>query len=204
MQNKTLATVFLILSVIGTTQAHASEKYETKTKLSPISKVMAKDLIANQIGNIKLNDMSTNGLEPDNRQYFKISTLSETYYIISTTRNSPRDYPPTCAVLLFNQAKNFVSIADTVGPNNDKRPWTCESTEAISLADYYTDGSIKIIVLYLATAPSSERTIVPVILKLDFNVPSLVIDEALTSIFDNKDIKTIKAARSLLNKHKGK
>lgn len=204
MQNKTLATLFMILSFISVTQANASEKHETKAKVSLISKVLAKDLIANHIGNIKLKDMNTNGLEPDNGQHFKISTQSTTNYIMSSTRNSPRDYPPTCAVLLFNQSKNFVSIVDTVGPNNDKRPWTCESTEAISFSDYYPDGCLKIIALYLATAPSSERSIVPVVLKLDFNKPSLVIDEALTSIFDDKDIKTIKAARSILNKQKGK
>jgi hypothetical protein len=121
-------------------------------------------------------------------------------YFISSTHSTPIDYPPTCTALLFNESKILIGSIDVLGPKNDIRPWTCESTAALSFLDYYPDGSLKILALYLATALSSERFTVPVVIKLDYNKPSFSIDEALTGKFDGIEIETIKAARSIINK----
>jgi len=191
----------MVLAFLMSVQVFAAENIKSKAKVSPVALDIAKQIILDQRAKIRLKDMSTNKIEPDNGQNFKIDVLGKEFYVLSATRNSPQDYPPTCAILLFDESKKFINIVDAVGPNDDKRPWTCEGTEAMSFADYYQDGSLKIIALYLATAPSSERSIVPVVLKFDTKIPSLKIDEKLTSLFDDRDITTIKAARNLLKKH---
>ncbi len=61
---------------------------------------------------------------------------------------------------------------------------------------------MKIIAIYLATPPSNEYFHLPVIMKLDFNKPSLEIDEALTQMLEGADVNTIQEVRSYLKKHK--
>jgi hypothetical protein len=200
MQNRILTTVILVFILFASSTSIASNTNKPKIKTYPISDATAKIIIKNQTLKINLNDMRTNNLEPDSGQSFKVIINSRAFFIISTTRNSPQDYPPTCALLLFNDEMKFVSLVDTVGPGNDKRPWTCEGVEAISFSDLYLDGSLKIISLYLATAPSSERSIVPVVLRFDYHNLYLTIDDAITDKLENIDVDSIRKIRSFLNK----
>jgi len=193
MQNKILALLFIV--VICSTQSFAAGKI-TKAKINPISTEMAKELISNQTDNIKRNNISPIGIKPDNNQCFRISMQSRDYYIVSTLRYSQR---PTCAVLLFNESKELVNLIDTVNPDNDEKPWLCDHAKAMSFLDYYPDGGLKIIALYIATAPSSDRFTDTIIIKLDFKKPSLSIDEFLTSKFNADNyVETIKDARKVL------
>jgi hypothetical protein len=159
----------------------------------------AKKLIISERAKLLKFRVEASNIEPDSDQSFRLKTKERTLYIVSSTRNSPMDVPPTCSALLFNDAKELISLIDTVGPNAERRPWTCDNTKALSFSDNYPDGSLKIIGLYLATAPSSEHFIVPVVLKLSFIIPSLIIDEGLTNLFDDKEINTIKRARQIIN-----
>jgi hypothetical protein len=191
-------SIFLCLLVCCTAKSSAQEKNKTKIKVASINIETAKELIANQIGKIKIDALSKQGPTPDNNQFFEITAQSKKFYIISSIRSLPPD--STCAILLFNESKEIIGAVDVIGPKDDKRFWMCTNTEAMSFSDYYPNGNIKIVALYLATAPSTERFIVPVVLKMDLKNASLSIDEELTKKFDDVDIKTLKEARSILNK----
>ncbi|MDA8140069.1 MAG: hypothetical protein M0036_15580 [Desulfobacteraceae bacterium] len=198
------ATICLLLFILFwcTADLSEAETKNSKIKISSISKELAKKLIDDQISKTKLKNLNDDTLKPDDNQNFQIHYQTKNYYLISSIRYLPPD--STCSVLLFDDSKNIVDAIDVLGPKDDKRFWMCTYIEAISFSDYYPDGSLKIIALYLATPPSSEHFTLPIVLKMDLNKPSLTIDEELTSKFEDSDIKTIKEARSLLNKQKDK
>lgn len=185
------------------TNASATEKPINKVMVNSISISMAKDLISNQLGKIKLDLIGVSRIEPDeNNQSFKLSIYSKIFYIISTKRPSRTDqnYPLTCALLLFNESKELVSGVDTLGENLEASPWYCDGAEAMSFLDYYPDGNLKIIALYNGTPPSNEHFIDPIVIKLDVNKATLAIDKGLTDFLEEKypAAKTIKAVRAAL------
>ncbi len=173
-----------------------------KAHVTAVNVSMAKKLIVNHTNTHRNKD--TKGLEPSDNQSFKISINKKTFYIVPSIRNSPEDDPSICSVLLFNDNNASVSAIDTLGIAGSIRPWACDDIEAMSFMDYYHDGNIKIIALYSATAPSSDQLNVPVVLKLDINTPSLVIDEYLTNKLKGKHVNSIKSARRLLKKNSEK
>jgi hypothetical protein len=190
--------VLLSIFLVNTSQVFALDK----TNVTAVNAAMVKKLIANHMDNQR--NINTKGLEPSDNQSFKISINKKTFYIVSSIRNSPEDDPSICTVLLFNENKTSVSAIDTLGIAGSKRPWACDDIEAMSFMDYYKDGNLKIIALYSATAPSSDQLNVPVVLKLDINTPSLVVDEYLTNKIKGKQVNSIKSARSLLKKYSEK
>jgi hypothetical protein len=196
MYNK-VSIIFLIISTICINRAFAGNA--AKIEVTSISMTAAKKLIVSERAKLMKFRVEASSIEPDRGQSFQLKTQERTLYIVSSTRSSSMDVPPTCSALLFNETKALISLIDTVGPNDDRRPWTCDNTKALSFSDNYPDGSLKIIVLYHATAPSSDRFIVPVVLKLSFIIPSLIIDEDLTNLFDDKEINSIKKARQIIN-----
>ena len=185
-------------------QAFALESPTHKATVKPIDETLAKKLIRENTGKINLKNLTgADNIEPE--QSFKININSKDFYIISAHRKTPSDNNLfTCSVLLFDRFSMIKSSFDTMGNDDEKRPWYCDYVEALSFKDYYLDGSLKIIGLYRGTPPSSEHFILPVIMKLDFNKPSLVIDEELTSKLDGLDIDSIQGVRSYLKKHSEK
>jgi len=202
MQNKIvmLITMFCIFFSI---QAFALENPTSKINVKPIDECMAKKLINSQTDDLK-NVGVFHDIEPD-KQSFKINIKSNVFYIISGTRESKiRTNLHRCAILFFDEEEKIKGAISTVAPQDDESFWTCDGTAAMSFKDYYPDGSPKVIVLYNVTPPSNERFILPVILKLDLNKPSLKIDEALTRKLEDADVNTIQEVRSYLKKHEKK
>ncbi len=200
MRNKII--IFTFFYIIISLKAFAVEQANNKIKVKPMSVATVNKLIKDQIDTIKLKDVNiVNDIEPD--QSFEINTKYKVYYIIAGNRDSNDDLRNfnTCSILLFDKSGAIKSVLNTVGPENKKRPWACDYIEAMSFRDYYPDGSSKVIVLYNVTPPSNERFMLPVILKLDFNKPSLEIDEILTGKLRRADVNTIQEVRSYLKKH---
>jgi PAAR motif len=175
-----------------------------KAIVKPIVVAEAEKLVVKSPDEIATLIKTKNRVELYNGQFFKVTKQSRAFYIISGKRNSADDNPTTCTVLLFDQSGTVKSVFDVVGPDDEKRFWYCDYVEAMSFKDYYPDGSLKIIGMYRGTAPSSEHFILPVIMKLDFNTPSLKIDEELTSKLEDTDVKTIQGVRSYFKKHEKK
>jgi hypothetical protein len=181
-------------------QAFAFGNKPIKAIVKPVDETMAKSLIMSHPANINLKCLKDpNSITPD--QSFKISILSKVFYIISAQRETPSNNDLfTCSVLLFDESGAVKSAFDTVGNDERNRPWFCDHIEAMSFKDYYPDGSLQIIALYLSTPPSSERFMLPVIMKLDFDKASLKIDETLTHKVEDADVNTIQEVRSYLRK----
>ncbi|MBT1070827.1 hypothetical protein [Pelotalea chapellei] len=196
--------IFTLVSILNCLNVLAIENPPIKAKVNPIDETIAKKFIRNNAGHINLKNLKSSvNIEPE--QSFKINIRSKDIYIVSAHRRTPSDDNLfTCSVLLFDQSGVIKSAFDTMGNDDEKRPWYCDYVEAMSFKDYYLDGSLKIIGLYRGTAPSSEHFILPVIMKLNFNKPSLEIDEELTSKLEDADVTTIQGVRSYLKKHEKK
>ncbi len=203
MQNK-IVILLTMVCIFFSSQVFALENLTSKPKLNPISATMAKKLIRDHSGNINLKHLKgADNIEPE--QSFEISINSKRLYVISAHRKTPSDDNLfTCSVLLFDQSGAIKSAFDTMGNDDENRPWYCDYVEAMSFKDYYPDGSLKIVGMYRGTPPSSEHFILPIIMKLDFNKPSLEIDETLTRKLEDADVKTIQGIRSYLRKHEKK
>lgn len=180
--------------------AFAFNNMTSKAKVKPITESMAKKLIRNHKGKIYLNGLKKNDdIIPE--QFFEIKTKSNFFYIISAHRYTPSDDNlSTCSVLLIDQNGIIKTSFDTMGNDDEKRSWYCDCVEAMSFKDYYSNGDLKIIGIYRGTAPSSEKFVIPVIMKLDFNNLTLKIDEELTNKLEDADVKTIQGVRSYLKK----
>jgi hypothetical protein len=201
MRKKTISFAAFIVFMFMCTQVFATET--TTIKAIPLNHSTANQLIVQNFNNSKLSYLKTTKVEPD--QSFKINVNSENLYVISARRKTSSDTDlSTCSVLLFDQNGLIRNVFDTVGNDDDRRPWYCDYIEAMSFKDRYPDGSIQIIAIYLVTPYSSERFTLPVIMKLDYKRPSLEIDELLTRKFDGKNVKNIQDVIKLLkNQNKG-
>lgn len=201
MRNK-IITLFIVSYIILSNPGHSLENVTSKVKIKPIGVSEAEKLVENSKDEIAKLIKNKNRIKLYNGQFFKITKQPKVYYIISAKRLSDDENPTTCSVFLFDQSKTIKSAFDTVGDDDEKRSWCCDYVEAMSFKDYYPDGSLKIIAIYLATPPSNEYFHLPVVMKLDFNKPSLEIDEALTQTLEGADVNTIQEVRSYLKKHK--
>lgn len=194
MPNKTLLICTFILLM-------CQEVFSaTKLEVKKISSSQSKKLVSSQADAICCRRIGCNGLVVSNDQAFKLTREDFAAYIISvTSRQHDPNYPASfiCSTVVFNEDGTLVSGAIGVG-SNKLRPWTCDTTEAMSFADYYPDGALRIIAVYAATAPSSERFIIPVVFKLNLEILKLVVDEKLTKLLDEGNVSTIPAARKLL------
>lgn len=202
MRKKTM-TIILFCILIGV-QALARVNPSGNVHVKYIDEAMLKNLIGNQIGNIKLKNVGKGQKIRPDKQSFEITIKSQTFYIVSINRDSDNGNSTTCSVLLFDKSGAIKSALDTAGPDHESRFWACDYVEAMSFNDYYSDGALKIIAVYYATPPSNERFLLPVILKFDSNKPSLTIDEALTLKLEEADVDTIKEVRAYLKKHEKK
>jgi len=199
MRNKII--IITTVCVLICFQAFAFDSPNQKIIVTPIGEILAKKLIRENVGKINLKNLKiADNIEPE--QSFKIIIKPKYFYVISAHRKTPSDGDLfTCSVLLFDQFCVIKSSFDIMGNYEEKRPWYCDHVEAMSFKDYYPDGNLKIIGMYRGTPPSNEHFILPVILRLDFNKPSLEIDETLTGKLEDVDVDTIKAVRSYLEKH---
>ena len=146
-----------IICVFSCFQAFALESPTRKATVKPIDETLAKKLIRENTGKINLKNLTgADNIEPE--QSFKANINSKDFYLISAHRKTPSDNNLfTCSVLLFDRFRTIKSSFDTMGNDDEKRPWYCDYVEALSFKDYYLDGSLKIIGLYRGTPPSSEH-----------------------------------------------
>jgi len=198
MYNKIM--VFTLASIFCYFQVFAFENPNGTVKVTPVGEAIAKKLIRDNAGNITLKGLKiSDNIEPE--QSFEIKIGPKIFYIISAHRATPSNADLfTCSVLLFDAYGVIRSAFDTMGNDNEKRPWYCDHVEAMSFNDYYPDGASKIIGLYRGTPPSSEHFVLPIIMKLDFNTPTLEIDEELTRKLEDVGADTIRGVRSYLKK----
>lgn len=182
-------------------KTEAAEEVFKRVNVTKINRTAAIGILKQYSSMLETGVKNTIELELEVDQSFKVTNAdSVVFYVVSANHFSQKEPESTCTILLVNNEKSVVSAVNTVGPNEELRPWMCDGAEAISFLDYYADGSLKVIALYHATAPSSAQFTVPVVFKLDLNKPSLEIDERLTRRFDGKDVETIATARAVLNR----
>lgn len=198
MSCKIKTTIIFGILICLATNINAADNTAPKVKIKAIKMDRVVQLLLKH-GFPARSSSGITEVEPNGSQSFKVTTDSEIFYILSATHKAKKSFNSTCSMLLISEKLGVISTVDAVGPNEELRPWDCDSTSAISFSDRYTDGSMKMIALHFAYSATSGFT-VPVVLKLNLNKPSLEIDETLTKKFDREEVETIAAARAVLNK----
>lgn len=164
--------------------------------VSRLNKAFATKLITRELTDLKQLGVITHEIEPEDGQIFEIHSAPKFYFLPTVSKSTTAETAPwVCSILLFNESKKIASAVDVIGVN-EVRPWTCDGVSALHFSSDSTGKNVRVIAIYSATAPSSERFSVPIVLMLDVTSSHLVIDESLTNKIGNVD--TIKKALRLL------